>query len=356
MIVDIAVDQGGCVETIRPTTLLDPIYLVDGVVHYGVANMPALVPRTSTFALTNATLPYVARAGRARRGRGGPREPRARQGRERLGRRRSCTPGSPSRSARPRRPWRRCSAEDPRRDVGVQLPGVARHLLPRQAPGRRRCSRTTSSASRPSRSTRRSIGCRTPRRSPAGGRRSRRVHVRPQGAAADHALRPAPRRRRAARGTSATRPARSATDWARCSSSSRRTSRRRPIGWARCSRWCRTNSAWPSSSATRAGSTTRCTPCSARATPRSASPTPRRARPRRSPPPTSATSGCAPWSTPTTSYGAGSRRSTRSAPAGATPTSSSSTKTRARAGARPAISRATRGIAGRFVCEPSNRR
>ena len=59
VIVDISVDQGGCVATIHPTTLLEPIYLVAGVVHYGVANMPALVPRTSTFALTNATLPYV---------------------------------------------------------------------------------------------------------------------------------------------------------------------------------------------------------------------------------------------------------------------------------------------------------
>jgi alanine dehydrogenase len=59
VIVDIAVDQGGCVETIHPTTLLDPVYLVGGVVHYGVANIPALVPRTSTFALTNATLPYA---------------------------------------------------------------------------------------------------------------------------------------------------------------------------------------------------------------------------------------------------------------------------------------------------------
>ena len=59
VVVDVAVDQGGCVETIHPTTLLDPVYLVGGVVHYGVANMPALVPRTSTFALTNATLPYV---------------------------------------------------------------------------------------------------------------------------------------------------------------------------------------------------------------------------------------------------------------------------------------------------------
>ncbi len=59
VIVDVAVDQGGSVETIHATTLLDPTYLVSGVVHYGVANMPALVPRTSTFALTNATLPYA---------------------------------------------------------------------------------------------------------------------------------------------------------------------------------------------------------------------------------------------------------------------------------------------------------
>ncbi|HEV8616922.1 MAG TPA: alanine dehydrogenase [Methylomirabilota bacterium] len=59
VIVDVAVDQGGSVETIRATTLLDPVYVVSGVVHYGVANMPALVPRTSTFALTNATLPYA---------------------------------------------------------------------------------------------------------------------------------------------------------------------------------------------------------------------------------------------------------------------------------------------------------
>ena len=59
VIVDVAVDQGGSIETIHPTTLLEPVYQVAGVVHYGVANMPALVPRTSTFALTNATLPYV---------------------------------------------------------------------------------------------------------------------------------------------------------------------------------------------------------------------------------------------------------------------------------------------------------
>jgi len=59
VIVDVAVDQGGCVETIKPTTHLDPVYEVEGIVHYGVANMPGAVPRTSTFALTNVTLPYV---------------------------------------------------------------------------------------------------------------------------------------------------------------------------------------------------------------------------------------------------------------------------------------------------------
>jgi alanine dehydrogenase len=59
VVVDVAVDQGGCIETTRPTSLLEPIYELHGVVHYGVPNMPALVPRTSTFALTNATLPYA---------------------------------------------------------------------------------------------------------------------------------------------------------------------------------------------------------------------------------------------------------------------------------------------------------
>ena len=59
VITDVAVDQGGCVETIKPTTHEDPIYVVDGVIHYGVANMPGAVPRTSTLALTNATLPYA---------------------------------------------------------------------------------------------------------------------------------------------------------------------------------------------------------------------------------------------------------------------------------------------------------
>lgn len=59
VIVDVAIDQGGCVETSRPTTHEDPTYVVDGVVHYCVANMPGGVARTSTLALTNATLPFV---------------------------------------------------------------------------------------------------------------------------------------------------------------------------------------------------------------------------------------------------------------------------------------------------------
>jgi alanine dehydrogenase len=59
VLVDVAIDQGGCMETSKPTTHDDPIYLVDGVVHYCVANMPGAVPYTSTVALTNATLPYA---------------------------------------------------------------------------------------------------------------------------------------------------------------------------------------------------------------------------------------------------------------------------------------------------------
>jgi alanine dehydrogenase len=59
VLVDISIDQGGCFETSRPTTHADPTFVVDGVIHYCVANMPGAVPRTSTLALTNATLPYV---------------------------------------------------------------------------------------------------------------------------------------------------------------------------------------------------------------------------------------------------------------------------------------------------------
>ena len=59
VIVDVAVDQGGCVETCKPTTHDNPTFTVDGVVHYCVSNMPGAVPYTSTIALTNATLPYV---------------------------------------------------------------------------------------------------------------------------------------------------------------------------------------------------------------------------------------------------------------------------------------------------------
>ncbi|MEM0931387.1 MAG: alanine dehydrogenase, partial [Bacteroidota bacterium] len=59
VIVDVAVDQGGCMETTKPTTHEDPVYIIDDVVHYCVANMPGAVPYTSTVALTNVTLPYV---------------------------------------------------------------------------------------------------------------------------------------------------------------------------------------------------------------------------------------------------------------------------------------------------------
>ena len=59
VIVDVAIDQGGCFETSRATTHAEPTYVVDGIVHYCVANMPGAVPRTSTFALNNATLPFT---------------------------------------------------------------------------------------------------------------------------------------------------------------------------------------------------------------------------------------------------------------------------------------------------------
>jgi alanine dehydrogenase len=59
VLVDVAVDQGGCFETTKPTTHQDPTYIIDEVVHYTVANMPGAVPYTSTMALTNVTLPYV---------------------------------------------------------------------------------------------------------------------------------------------------------------------------------------------------------------------------------------------------------------------------------------------------------
>ena len=59
VLVDVAIDQGGCAETSRPTTHSEPVYTVDGVTHYCAANMPGAVPITSTKALTNATLPFV---------------------------------------------------------------------------------------------------------------------------------------------------------------------------------------------------------------------------------------------------------------------------------------------------------
>ena len=71
VLVDVSIDQGGCFETSRPTTHSDPTYEVDGITHYCVANMPGAVPITSTYALTNATMPYVVAARHRRRARGG---------------------------------------------------------------------------------------------------------------------------------------------------------------------------------------------------------------------------------------------------------------------------------------------
>ena len=62
VIIDVAIDQGGCVETSRPTTHSEPTYMEDGVLHYCVTNMPGAVGRTSTFALCNVTLPWVLRS------------------------------------------------------------------------------------------------------------------------------------------------------------------------------------------------------------------------------------------------------------------------------------------------------
>jgi alanine dehydrogenase len=59
VIVDVSVDQGGCAETTHPTTHSDPVMKSEGVLHYGVSNIPGIVPHTSTFALTNATLPFI---------------------------------------------------------------------------------------------------------------------------------------------------------------------------------------------------------------------------------------------------------------------------------------------------------
>jgi alanine dehydrogenase len=59
VLVDVAIDQGGCIETTNPLTHDNPTFVIDNVIHYCVANMPGAVPRTSTIALTNATLPYA---------------------------------------------------------------------------------------------------------------------------------------------------------------------------------------------------------------------------------------------------------------------------------------------------------
>ena len=98
VIVDVAIDQGGCVETIHATTHENPTYVVDGVIHYGVANMPGGVPRTSTLALTNATLPVRAAAREQGLEAGAAGEPGAAQGPEHDRRASHLSPASPRRS------------------------------------------------------------------------------------------------------------------------------------------------------------------------------------------------------------------------------------------------------------------
>ena len=83
VLVDVSIDQGGCFETSHPTTHSNPTYEVDGITHYCVANMPGAVPITSTYALTNATIPYVLHLATAGVLSGHQREPRAEAGRQR---------------------------------------------------------------------------------------------------------------------------------------------------------------------------------------------------------------------------------------------------------------------------------
>jgi hypothetical protein len=88
VLVDVAIDQGGCFETSRPTTHDDPTYVVDEVVHYCVANMPGAVSRTSTYALNNVTLPHALRIADARLARGDAGRPASGAGPQR-----PCRPG-----------------------------------------------------------------------------------------------------------------------------------------------------------------------------------------------------------------------------------------------------------------------
>ena len=115
VIVDVAIDQGGCVETSRPTTHRQPTYVVDGVVHYCVTNMPGAVGRTSTYALCNVTLPYVLQLARARLAQG------RRRG-SRRGRRGQPRPGAGDQQGR-RRDLRPplCPLEQPGRDIGEPI-------------------------------------------------------------------------------------------------------------------------------------------------------------------------------------------------------------------------------------------
>jgi len=106
---DVAIDQGGCAETSRPTTHSDPVYEVDGVTHYCVANMPGAVPITSTKALTNATLPYVEEIADCGLAEAVARDPAARARRQRPRRADHLRSGLPMRTTSSTRRSRTCS-------------------------------------------------------------------------------------------------------------------------------------------------------------------------------------------------------------------------------------------------------
>ncbi len=157
VIVDCAVDQGGCVETIRETTHADPVYELDGVLHYGVGNIPAAVPHTSTYALTNTTLPYALALADEGRGRGDTGRPGARGRRQHGGRehheRRRRRGAASSRGSTRRRAGRSLSGPPGNRTLNLRVKSPllcqielaardsrSRRESRRQAPTRRACA------------------------------------------------------------------------------------------------------------------------------------------------------------------------------------------------------------------------
>ena len=187
VLVDVSIDQGGCFETSRPTTHTDPTYEVDGVTHYCVANMPGAVPITSTYALTNATLPYVlhvADAGVERRlarepGPGQGRQRRRRQGhlRARWPRRPTSRTPSCSRRSPPERGRRRAARDQRRLAPQPPVGRRAARASPRRAG--RVAARSSSKPARPLVPSRRSPRARSPARIEPQARYWRSAGARP---------------------------------------------------------------------------------------------------------------------------------------------------------------------------------